>query len=147
MITGQKSMPINILLVEDDNGDAKAVIRAFKRAQIANPIVRARDGREALEILHKQRPDMPEAPFICLVDVNMPRMNGHEFVAALRADPDLRKLVVFMLTTSKMRDDVDHAYDNNVAGYIVKESAGADFLDLIGTLNAYWRLVELPDMP
>lgn len=147
MIKRQKSLPINILLVEDDDGDAKAVIRAFKRAQIANPIVRAHDGAEALEILREHCSNAPEDPFICLVDVNMPRMTGHELVAALRADPALRKLVIFMLTTSKMRDDIDHAYDNNVAGYIVKETAGADFIDLIGTLNAYWRLVELPEIP
>lgn len=147
MIRREKSLPINILLVEDDDGDAKAVMRAFSRAQIANPITRAHDGAEALEILRAHAPHAPESPFICLVDINMPRMSGHEFVAALRADEALRRLVVFMLTTSKLRDDVDHAYDNNVAGYIVKESAGADFLDLIGTLNAYWRLVELPEGP
>lgn len=139
--------PINILLVEDDDGDAKAVMRAFSRAQIANPIIRAKDGTDALRILRETGVDRPDEPFLCLVDINMPRMNGHEFVAALRADPNLRRLVVFMLTTSRLPDDIETAYNNNVAGYIVKETAGADFLELVGALNSYWRLVELPEVP
>jgi CheY-like chemotaxis protein len=141
------SRPVSLLLVEDDDGDAKAVMRAFKRAQIANPIIRAHDGAAALNLLRGGPGAAPASPVICLVDVNMPRMTGHEFVAALRADPALRRTVVFMLTTSRLPDDVAHAYDNNVAGYVVKDSAGADFLDLVGTLNAYWRLVELPEQP
>lgn len=135
---------VNILLVDDDDGDAKGVIRAFEKARIANPIVRAVDGMQALEMLRS-----PERPFsrqslILLVDINMPRMNGHEFVSELRNDERFRKMIVFMLTTSNDRSDLDRAYDNNVAGYILKQNAGQDFLNLTDTLDSYWRLVELP---
>ena len=74
----------------------------------------------------------------------MPRMNGHEFVRELRKDDRFHKLIVFMLTTSDDRTDLDAAYDNNVAGYILKQNAGRDFLHLTETLGTYWRLVELP---
>lgn len=141
-----KSQPINILLVEDDDGDAKGVIRAFRKAGIANPVVRAVDGLDALSILRDDDDCLPVPPFLVIVDINMPRMNGHELVARLRADPRLKKLVVFMLTTSRLPEDIDAAYDNHVAGYIVKETAGADFLQLVSTLDSYWRLIELPEI-
>lgn len=141
------SRPINILLVEDDDGDAKAVHRAFSKARIANGIVRVRDGVEALDFLREKysggnatRGDN----FILLVDINMPRLDGHGLVRAIREDPDLRRLIIFMLTTSRAQEDIDQAYDGNVAGYIVKESAGEDFLRLLDLLGSYWRVVELP---
>lgn len=135
---------VKIVLVEDDDADAKAVRRAFQAARISNEIVRVVDGVEALELLRKHREKLPIQPFILLVDVNMPRMNGHELVAALREDPQLSRLVVFMLTTSNAQSDLDAAYGNHVAGYILKEHAGRDFLKLADTLAGYWRLVELP---
>lgn len=136
---------INLFLIEDDDGDAKAVTRAFNKAQIANPIVRAYDGVEALEILHnKEHSRCPHEPFIILLDLNMPRMNGFEFLEQLRNDPEFKKTVVFILTTSKSDEDKSKAYDFNIAGYIVKETAGRDFLHLINMIDDYWHLVELP---
>jgi CheY-like chemotaxis protein len=139
------SKSLNILLVDDDDGDAKAVHRAFQKAKIANPIIRAVDGMEALDMMRgangKAR---PPSPFILLVDLNMPRMNGIQLVKALREDDDLRKSIVFMLTTSKREEDKVAAYDLNVAGYIVKETAGQDFLKLVGLVDCYWRIVEMP---
>ena len=136
---------LKILLVEDDDGDAKAVARAFRRAKVANPIVRARDGVEALEILRgNPSQHRMEPPFVILVDINMPRMDGHQLVQTLRADPDLREHIAFMLTTSRDVDDIGRAYENNVAGYIVKEDAGHDFLRLANTLEMYWTLVQKP---
>ena len=135
---------LNILLVDDDDGDAKAVQRAFQRAKIANPIVRAVDGVEALEILRGENGKAKSpSPCILLVDLNMPRMNGIEFVKALRADRGLRHSVVFILTTSKREEDIVAAYDLNVAGYIVKETAGLDFLNLVTLMDYYWRVVEM----
>jgi CheY-like chemotaxis protein len=130
-----------ILLVEDDDGDAKAVQRAFLKARIANPILRAVDGVEALEMLSDKR---VTSPYLTLVDINMPRMSGIEFVKALRSEEDLRRTIVFILTTSKRDEDKLAAYNLNVAGYIYKESAGEDFLRLIDMLDSYWRIVELP---
>lgn len=138
--------PLNIFLVEDDDGDAKAVIRAFTKAKIANPIVRAYDGIEALEVLRGEGGhEKPRKPYILLLDLNMPRMDGIQFLKELRADPDLKKSIVFILTTSKNDQDKAEAYDLNVAGYIVKETAGTDFLNLIDLIDNYWRLVELPE--
>ena len=138
--------PINILLVEDDDGDAKAVVRAFAKAKIANRIHRVVDGISALEFLRDAERVKTVSPLIVLVDINMPRMNGHEMVSRIREDSTLHQHVIFMLTTSKSSDDRATAYNNNVAGYIVKEKAGQDFLTLVNTLDAYWRLVELPEI-
>jgi CheY-like chemotaxis protein len=136
---------IKILLVEDDDGDAKAVIRAFSKANIGNPIIRAQDGVEALAYLTGEgRSALARPPILLLVDLNMPRMNGIEFVRALRAHPDLRRTVVFLLTTSKREEDMAAAYDLNVAGYIVKQNAGVDFLNLVGMIDSFWKIVELP---
>ncbi len=136
---------IKILLVEDDDGDAKAVVRAFKRANIGNPIIRAQDGVEALAYLMGEgRSAQARPPILLLVDLNMPRMNGIELVRALRADQDLRRTVVFLLTTSKREEDMAAAYDLNVAGYIVKQNAGVDFLNLVGMIDSFWKIVELP---
>src|SRR5690349_5040299 len=137
--------PLNILLVEDDDGDAKAVQRAFQRAKVANPLLRAVDGFEALEILRGENgKEKPHLPFIMLVDLNMPRMNGIQLVKALREDTNLRHSIVFILTTSKNEEDMLAAYDLNVAGYIVKETAGHDFLNLVSLMDCYWRIVEIP---
>ena len=137
--------PVSILLIEDDDGDAKALERAFKKAKIVNPIQRAVDGIEALEILRGDNGHTPlPPPYLLLVDINMPRMNGLDFVKALRDDPVLFSTIVFVLTTSKRDEDKVAAYHLNVAGYIVKETAGRDFLNLTELLDCYWRIVELP---
>jgi CheY-like chemotaxis protein len=137
--------PLNILLVDDDDGDAKAVERSFRKAKIANPLTRAVDGMEALEMLKGSngRPKL-SSPCVMLVDLNMPRINGIQFIQALRADKTLHRSVVFVLTTSKRDEDKLAAYDLNVAGYIVKATAGADFMNLVNLVECYWRIVELP---
>jgi CheY-like chemotaxis protein len=139
------SKELNILLVEDDDGDAKAVQRAFRESRIANPIVRAVDGVEALEILRGDNGRAKLAsPYLLLVDLNMPRMNGIQLVKALREDQALHHAIVFMLTTSKRDQDKTAAYDLNVAGYIVKQKAGEDLTNLASLVDGYWRIVELP---
>jgi CheY-like chemotaxis protein len=139
------SKPLNILLVDDDDGDARAVTRAFEKAKIANPILRAVDGVEALEVLKGSNgKEKAPSPILLLVDISMPRMNGIEFIKALRADTKLHASIVFVLTTSKEDEDKVAAYALNVAGYIFKESAGHDFLHLIELMDCYWRVVELP---
>ena len=136
---------LNILLVEDDDGDAKALQRAFLKARIANPIIRVTDGLEALDLLRGANgvPKMA-SPRILIVDINMPRMNGIQFVQAIRADEDFRQSIIFILTTSKREEDKFAVYNLNVAGYIVKATAGQDFLRLVNLMDCYWRIVELP---
>lgn len=137
--------PIRLLLVEDDDGDARAIERAFRQVHIPIQILRAVDGIEALEMLRglNGRSKIP-APCILLVDLNMPRMGGLQTVKALREDKELNKSVVFVLTTSKNGVDKLAAYNLNVAGYIEKETAGCDFLNLASMVYLFWRLVEMP---
>jgi len=147
MISSRMQLPrvINILLVEDDDGDAKALGRAFKKARIANNIVRALDGIDALEILNGSNNRVqPPSPCILLVDLNMPRMNGIELIKALRADQHLKRSIVFVLTTSKRDEDKQAAYDLNVAGYISKATVAEDFLSLISFIDLYVCIVEMP---
>lgn len=140
---GQK--PINIILVDDDDGDAKAVRRAFKAAGVANPIMRAIDGIDALELLRGENgKERPNDPYLLLIDLNMPRMNGLQLVEKIREDPALKRSIIFILTTSKRDEDQVAAYDLNVAGYVVKEKAGQDFLNLIKLIEDYFRIVEIP---
>jgi CheY-like chemotaxis protein len=133
---------LNILLVEDDEVDVLNVKRAFQRNHIANPLFVAEDGIEALEQLRSGA--IPKDRRIVLLDLNMPRMNGIEFLRELRADPELKLTTVVVLTTSNDdRDKVD-AYDLNVAGYLLKPVTFSNFCELMATLNRYWALVELP---
>ena len=131
-----------ILLVEDDDIDAMSVERAFKKLRIANPIIRAKDGMIALELLKN---GTVTKPYIMLLDLNMPRMGGLELLTELRNDENLKNSVVFVLTTSKDDEDKLAAYNQNIAGYIVKEKLQHGFDELVKLLDHYWRLVELPD--
>lgn len=132
---------VTVLLVDDDEVDVMGVKRAFTSARIANPVVVARDGLEALE---KLRANEIPRPYVILLDLNMPRMNGIEFLDVIRADENFRDSVVFVLTTSRAEKDKWSAYQRNVAGYIVKENVGEEFIDAISLLDIYWRIVELP---
>ena len=134
---------VTILLVDDDDIDAMGVQRALSQLKIANQIVRARDGIEALELL-RTHGAVPR-PCVILLDINMPRMNGIETLAALRSDSALASSVVFMLTTSQDDQDKLASYAQHVAGYIVKRQAGNGFLRVMEMLDNYWRIVELPN--
>ena len=136
---------VNLLVVEDDAVDLMAIQRGLKSMRIANPVTVAHDGIEALECLRGENGrEKLGRPFLILLDLKMPRMDGLEFLAALRADPDLRDSVVFVLTTSKYDEDVAAAYSKHIAGYIVKGTLADEFLRVVDLLEAYWRIVELP---
>ena len=135
----------HLLVIDDDEIDRELILRSFRKAKIGNPIVTAVDGAEGLEILRGAdgRAKLPR-PYIVILDWQMPRMNAQEFLDLIRADEDLRDSVIFVLTTSAAETDIAAAYNHSVTGYIVKERAGRDFINLIELLNAYWRVVELP---
>jgi CheY-like chemotaxis protein len=135
---------VSILLVEDDDIDAMSIERALKKLRLANPYYRAVDGVEGLAILRNQGVGRP---FIILLDLNMPRMNGLEMLVELRKDPKLTDSVVFVLTTSNDDQDRAQAYKEHIAGYIVKSKLDSDFTELLQLLDHYWRLVELPVDP
>lgn len=136
---------VHILLVEDDEIDAEAVVRAFKKQRIANNCTIVSDGVEAMKVLRGEGgyPRIPR-PYLILLDINMPRMNGLEFLQRLRQDPELKRSIVFMLTTSQRDEDIMAAYNEQIAGYILKSKAGEHFVDLINMLDSYWRVVEFP---
>ena len=133
---------LNILLVEDDEVDVMNVKRAFEKNHITNPLFVAGNGLEALEKLRNG--EVPQDRRIVLLDLNMPRMNGIEFLRQLRSDPALAATPVIVLTTSNNEHDKIEAYNLNVAGYLVKPVTFAEFSELMVTLNKYWTLVEMP---
>ncbi len=133
---------LNILLVEDDEVDVMNVQRAFQKNNIANPLYVAGDGLEALEQLRGGK--VPTERRIVLLDLNMPRMNGIEFLRELRADPELQRTTVVVLTTSNDERDKIDAYNLNVAGYLLKPVTFSNFCEVMATLNKYWTLVEMP---
>ena len=137
---------VNLLLVEDDEVDVQGLKRAFAKSRIGNPITVARDGIEALEFLRGEngRPKLSK-PHLILLDLNMPRMNGLEFLEAIRADEDLKRSVVFMITTSKAEEDKARAYDQHVAGYIVKQDPANTFMQAVALMEHYWKIVEFPE--
>ncbi|MDF0379279.1 MULTISPECIES: response regulator [unclassified Methylophilus] len=132
---------VSLLIVDDDDIDAISLERALRKLRLLNTLFRARDGREALELL---RSGQIPAPYIILLDLNMPRMNGLEFLEALRTDPLLTHAVVFVLTTSKSDEDLVAAYRKHVAGYVFKQHMDRDFMEVMGLIEHYWRIVELP---
>jgi len=133
---------LHILLVDDDEVDVMNVQRAFEKNRLTNPIHVAGNGIEALAKLRDG--SIPTTRRLVLLDLNMPRMNGIEFLRNLRSDPDLHRTSVVVLTTSNEDRDKIDAYQMNVAGYLVKPVTFASFCDLMSTLNKYWSLVEMP---
>lgn len=133
------SKPVTIFLVEDDEVDVKALRWAFDKLKIANPLVVARDGVEALEML-----STVARPYLIITDINMPRMNGIEFLRQVRQSEDFRDSIVFVLTTSNDEQDKIDAYNLNVAGYMLKSDMGTSFTRAIGLVENYWKVVEFP---
>jgi len=133
---------LNILLVDDDEVDVMTVKRAFQKANITNRLFVASNGIEALELLRSG--SIPTSRRLVLLDLNMPKMNGLEFLREVRNDPALNTLTVVVLTTSNEdRDRVD-AFQLNVAGYLLKPVTFHTFAEVMATLNKYWTLMEMP---
>jgi CheY-like chemotaxis protein len=134
--------PLNILLIEDDEIDVENIRRAFRKNNIAHPLWIAENGIEALQMLRAGTVPAPRR--LILLDLNLPRMNGLEFLHALRNDPALASVPVVVLTTSNDERDKVDAFNLNVAGYLLKPMSLTAFAELMGAFNKYWNLVELP---
>jgi CheY-like chemotaxis protein len=136
----------SLLLIDDDEVDVMTVKRAFKKNNITSPLYVAENGLEALALLRSNEMPklLPGQRRLILLDLNMPKMGGIEFLRELRADPELRALPVIVLTTSNEDKDKVEAYNLNVAGYIIKPVTFTKFVEAIGTLNKYWTLSEMP---
>ena len=137
---------VTVLVVDDDDVDVEGIRRAFRKRRIGNRLKVAGDGLDALEQLRgsgNHTEPLPR-PLLVLLDINMPRMNGLEFLREIRADDALRDLVVFVLTTSADQGDLYEAYNLNVAGYMLKSEVGESFRDAVDLIEHYWRIVEMP---
>jgi CheY-like chemotaxis protein len=141
----EHSLPLTILLVEDDDVAAESVARSLRKAGLQFPLVWAQDGAQALRALRGTDPmrAVPR-PRVTLLDLNMPHMNGFEFLQALRADSDLGNDVVFVLTTSDADTDRIRAYQAHIAGYMVKAAVGPQFARLAQLLGLYQSTIRLP---
>lgn len=134
-----KEKQFNILLVEDDEVDIMNVKRAFKKNNIINPLYVANNGLEALQLLED---GSVKTPLIVILDINMPKMNGIEFLQRLRANENLKSITVFVMTTSDNDKDKIEAYNLNVAGYILKPLSFEKFISTVAVLNSFWQISE-----
>lgn len=132
---------MNILLVEDNPLDAMIVLRTVSKMAPDTHVVRAQDGIEALELIKQGK--VP-APYIVLLDINMPRMNGHEFLEKLRVTSDFSSSIVFMFTTSDHVEDIEKAYKKRVNGYIVKRQNTEGMKSVLVMLQSFWTTCEPP---
>lgn len=147
-----EDLTFNILLVEDDEVDIMNVKRAFKKINVSSTLFLASDGLEALALLREQDPSeianssnkISINRLLILLDLNMPKMNGIEFLRELRADEKLKSIPVVVLTTSNQEQDRVEAYQFNVAGYLVKPVVFNNFLETMTTFSQYWKLCKMP---
>jgi CheY-like chemotaxis protein len=135
----QNSKPI--LLIEDDDVDVMTVKRALKDLKVTNELVPIGDGEEAIEYLKRES---AVKPCIVLLDLNMPKMDGTEFLKIVKADNALKKIPVVILTTSSSDRDVIESFELGAAGYMVKSIDYEKFVETIQTIDRYWTLSKLP---
>ena len=137
---------MNILLVEDNDLDVEILKRGLRKMDASASLVRAKDGQEALELLTEDAAtgSLPR-PYVVLLDINMPRMSGHEFLETLRGTEEIKGARVFVFTTSDSKKDVDRAYRSNANGYIVKPNSSSELHDVLESLQSFWAICEDPD--
>lgn len=136
---------VNILLVEDDEVDIMNIKRAFQKNKITNPLYIARNGLEALHLLKGEGEEkISPLPRIILLDLNMPKMGGLEFLKEIRKCAEFKSVTVFVMTTSNEESDKIQAYNLNIAGYILKPLSFESFVATVSKLNHYWKLSEQP---
>jgi len=130
-----------ILLVEDDKVDVMTVMRSLKEIRVTNPVVNKENGEDALSYL---RDPAREKPCIILLDLNMPIMNGIEFLQVVKQDSQLRRIPVVVLTTSEEQQDKVNSFDLGVAGYMAKPVDYRQFVEVMRSIDAYWTISEMP---
>ena len=130
-----------ILLVEDDSVDAMTVKRAMRDLHVTNAVIHSVNGEEALQYLTD--PDK-EKPFVILLDLNMPKMGGIEFLKIIKTNAGLKMIPIIVLTTSKEKRDVLDSFELGAAGYMIKPVDYAKFVEVISTVMLYWGSSELP---
>ncbi len=141
--------PIVLLMAEDDADDRLLVKEALEESRVLNDLRFVEDGEELLEYLRRQgrysEPGVAPRPGLVLLDLNMPRMDGREALRALKSDPELRRIPVVVMTTSKAEEDIFRSYDSGASSYITKPVTFERLVELMKTLGNYWiEFVELP---
>tara|TARA_R110001583_G_scaffold44966_2_gene142207 strand:+ start:21364 stop:21780 length:417 start_codon:yes stop_codon:yes gene_type:complete len=136
------SSEVLILLIEDDLVDIMTVKRAFKEVKITNPIEVCNNGLEGLQFLRNSK---NKRPGIILLDINMPKMNGIEFLQVIKKDKDFKSIPIVVLTTSKAEQDKIESFKLGVAGYMIKPVDYMQFVKIIKSIHVYWMLSELPN--
>jgi two-component system response regulator len=137
-----------ILLVEDNDGDAELAVRAFKRANVANPLVRVRDGEEALDYLFGRgiyaKRDVRDLPGVTLLDINMPKVGGLKVLEKIRTDELTKHIPVVVLTSSNEEKDRLNAYSNHANSYVLKPTDYNQFVEAALQLGSYWLVLNVP---
>lgn len=139
--------PLTILLAEDDDGHARLIERNLQRAGFVNRVVRAKDGQEALDIVHGTEGLPPDTQFLLLLDINMPRVDGLEVLRQLKADARTAKIPVIMLTTTDDPREVERCYALGCSVYITKPVRYEDFVEALNRLGMFLEVVKLPAPP
>ena len=137
---------IEVLIAEDEDLDRFLLESAFKKKQVTNPIRFFENGRELISFLKENVSDSLHDKFIVLTDLNMPIMNGFELLAELRSDPLMRRIPVFVLTSSSDETDIKRASELGIAGYISKENAGEDFMQGIELSGKWITICSVPEL-
>jgi CheY-like chemotaxis protein len=138
--------PIEVLLVEDDPGDVVLITEAFEDNKVNNRLAVVQDGVEALQYLRREPPfeDATE-PDLVLLDLNLPRKDGREVLAEVKADPDLRRIPVVVLTTSKAEEDILRSYDLHANAYVTKPVDFDRFIEVVRQIDEFFvSVVKLP---
>ena len=140
------SKPIEILLIEDNEGDVFLTKRAFKQARIINNIEVARDGELAIQMLNKQGEYKDnKKPDIIFLDINLPKKDGKQVLAEIKANDNLKRIPVIILTSSKAEQDVLKTYDLHASGYIVKPIDISQFHEVVSAIEDFWfTIVTMP---
>ena len=144
--------PIDILLVEDNADHAALTMRALRDGNMLNEIFWVKDGQEAVDFLDRAgryaAPAPPPRPGLILLDIRLPKLDGHEVLRHIKSDPVLRSIPVVMLTTSERDDEINACYDAGVNSYVSKPVKFAEFVQTIKSLKLYWIMVNhLPEAP
>lgn len=137
---------IEVLIAEDEDLDRFLLESAFKKKQVTNPIRFFENGKELIDFLKENVSEALHDKFIVLTDLNMPIMNGFELLAELRSEPRMRRIPVFVLTSSSDETDIKRASELGIAGYISKENAGEDFMQGIELIGKWITICSVPEL-
>lgn len=138
MKSAASKKPIHIMLVEDNPGDVRLTQEALTEARIKNELIVAGDGLIAWNLLREKTLNNQPSPDLILLDLNMPRMDGREFLANLKKDPKLKTIPVVILTTSKSAKDIIHTYDLHANCYVAKPVNLDDFIEVVKAIQNFW---------